>query len=108
MLCDSLLCDDNGAPLPLTRTGPAPGFEALAQSVTRHVHPRSLLSALDLAQGSARIGGQNLVASPEQLAQWAAALAVGQLVRARVAASEPGQPATLLALHAGSRCAAAR
>lgn len=53
---------------------------------------RGLLSALDLAQGSARIGGLNLVASPEQMVHWAAALALGQLVRARVAASDPGQP----------------
>ena len=32
--------------LPLPRTGKAPSFEALAQSVTRHVHPRSLLDEL--------------------------------------------------------------
>lgn len=45
-LSDSELCDDAGRPLPLARTGPAPSFEALAQSVTRHVHPRSLLDEL--------------------------------------------------------------
>lgn len=33
-------------PQPLPRTGKAPSFEALAQSVTRHVHPRSLLDEL--------------------------------------------------------------
>ena len=33
-------------PRPLPRTGKAPSFEALAQSVTRHVHPRSLLDEL--------------------------------------------------------------
>lgn len=36
----------NGQPRPLPRTGPAPSFESLAQSVTRHVHPRSLLDEL--------------------------------------------------------------
>jgi hypothetical protein len=33
-------------PLELPRQGPAPSFEALAQAVTRDVHPRSLLEAL--------------------------------------------------------------
>lgn len=33
-------------PIPLPRLGPAPSFETLAQSVTRDVHPRSLLEAL--------------------------------------------------------------
>ena len=33
-------------PKPLPRSGKAPSFEALAQSVTRHVHPRSLLDEL--------------------------------------------------------------
>lgn len=36
---------DSG-PLELARLGPAPSFESLAQSVTRDVHPRSLLDAL--------------------------------------------------------------
>lgn len=36
----------NGRPLPLPRLGPAPSFEALAQAVTRDVHPRSLLDEL--------------------------------------------------------------
>ena len=35
-----------GKPLALPRQGPAPSFEALAQSVTRDVHPRSLLDEL--------------------------------------------------------------
>ncbi len=35
-----------GEPLPLPRQGAAPSFEALAQSVTRDVHPRSLLDEL--------------------------------------------------------------
>ena len=33
-------------PTPLPRLGPAPSFEALAQSVTRDVHPRTLLDEL--------------------------------------------------------------
>ncbi len=33
-------------PKPLPRIGPAPSFDSLAQSVTRDVHPRSLLEAL--------------------------------------------------------------
>ena len=35
-----------GAPRVLPRQGPAPSFEALAQAVTRDVHPRSLLDEL--------------------------------------------------------------
>lgn len=38
--------DRDGAPLVLKRQGPAPSFEALAQSITRDVHPRSLLDEL--------------------------------------------------------------
>ena len=40
------LRDKNGNPRPLKRQGRAPSFEALAQSVTRDVHPRSLLEEL--------------------------------------------------------------
>ena len=36
----------NGEPGALNRLGPAPSFEALAQSITRDVHPRSLLDEL--------------------------------------------------------------
>jgi hypothetical protein len=36
----------NGAPRPLKRQGTAPSFESLAQSITRDVHPRSLLGEL--------------------------------------------------------------
>ncbi len=36
----------DGRPLVLPRLGPAPSFEALAQGVTRDVHPRSLLDEL--------------------------------------------------------------
>lgn len=38
--------DAKGRPRKLARQGPAPSFEALAQSVTRDVHPRSLLDEL--------------------------------------------------------------
>ncbi len=36
----------DGEPMLLPRLGPAPSFEALAQAVTRDVHPRSLLDEL--------------------------------------------------------------
>ncbi len=39
-------CDTQGQPLALKRLGPMPSFESLAQSVTRDVHPRSLLDEL--------------------------------------------------------------
>ena len=38
--------DRRGRPRTLARQGPAPSFESLAQSVTRDVHPRSLLDEL--------------------------------------------------------------
>ena len=38
--------DRHGTPRTLARTGPAPSFEALASSLTRDVHPRSLLDEL--------------------------------------------------------------
>ena len=40
------LLDKQGEPRPLPRQGPAPSFDALAQSVTRDVHPRSMLDEL--------------------------------------------------------------
>ena len=40
------LRDKSGLPKTLPRTGKAPSFESLATSVTRHVHPRSLLDEL--------------------------------------------------------------
>jgi hypothetical protein len=43
---DRKLHNKRGQPIPLPRQGPAPSFEALAQSVTRDVHPRSLLDEL--------------------------------------------------------------
>ena len=45
-LSDPLWKTATGEPLPLPRQGAAPSFEALAQSVTRDVHPRSLLDEL--------------------------------------------------------------
>ncbi len=38
--------DSSGAPLPLPRIGPAPSFESLAYSVTKNVHPRTVLEEL--------------------------------------------------------------
>jgi hypothetical protein len=43
---DRKLLDRRGQPKVLPRQGPAPSFEALAQSITRDVHPRSLLEEL--------------------------------------------------------------
>ncbi len=40
------LQDGQGKARALPRTGKAPSFESLAQSVTRHVHPRSLLDEM--------------------------------------------------------------
>jgi hypothetical protein len=40
------LHDKDGKPRPLKRQGRAPSFEALAQAVTRDVHPRTLLEEL--------------------------------------------------------------
>ncbi len=40
----------DGNALPLPRSGSAPSFEALAQSITRDVHPRSLLDELQRLQ----------------------------------------------------------
>jgi hypothetical protein len=38
--------DSFGAPIPLPRIGPAPSFETLAYSVTKNVHPRTVLEEL--------------------------------------------------------------
>lgn len=45
-LADPALRTSAGKPHALPRQGPAPSFEALAQSVTRDVHPRTLLEEL--------------------------------------------------------------
>ena len=42
----SPFCDALGQPRLLPRHGPAPSFETLAQTITRDVHPRSLLDEL--------------------------------------------------------------
>ena len=43
---DRRYCDRRGSPLEMPRQGEAPSFESLAQSITRDVHPRSLLDEL--------------------------------------------------------------
>lgn len=43
---DPALKDEKGAPRSLKRQGDAPSFEALAHSITRDVHPRSMLDEL--------------------------------------------------------------
>ena len=45
-LSDPAFRGADNKPTPLPRQGPAPSFEALAQSVTRDVHPRTLLDEL--------------------------------------------------------------
>ena len=53
-----------GKPLPLPRQGPAPSFEALARSVNRDVHPRSLLEEL-CRLGLVRIDGDTVYVARE-------------------------------------------
>ncbi|HTT13221.1 MAG TPA: DUF6502 family protein [Burkholderiaceae bacterium] len=58
------LHDQRGRPRALKRQGPAPSFESLARSVTRDVHPRSLLEELcrlGLARVNARTDSVILV-----------------------------------------------
>lgn len=45
-ISDPFLRGEEGTPLPLKRLGEAPSFEALAQSITRDVHHRSILDEL--------------------------------------------------------------
>jgi hypothetical protein len=45
-LADPEFHGTDGAPMPLATQGAAPSFESLAQSVTRDVHPRTLLEEL--------------------------------------------------------------
>jgi hypothetical protein len=54
------LQDADGQPRALPRAGKAPSFEALAQSVTRHVHPRSLLEEM-LRLGLVRLDADDTV-----------------------------------------------
>ena len=58
-LADASLKNRRGEPKPIPRQGPAPSFEALAQSVTRDVHPRSLLDEL-CRLGLARVDGDTV------------------------------------------------
>lgn len=43
---DPSYLEDGGSPVMLKRQGPAPSFETLAQSITRDIHPRSMLDEL--------------------------------------------------------------
>jgi hypothetical protein len=43
---DAVYRDESGTPLILNRVGDAPSFEALAHSITRDIHPRSMLDEL--------------------------------------------------------------
>ena len=93
-LSDSALRDSDNKPLTLARQGPAPSFESLAQSVTRDVHPRTLLDELcrlqlaahDSASDSVQLLGDAFVPRGD----WARMLAflgdnVGDHFRAAVA-----------------------
>jgi hypothetical protein len=65
-LADPALKTSNADVMPLPRTGPAPSFEALAHSVTRDVHPRSLLDEL-CRLGLARIEGDTVHAARDAI-----------------------------------------
>lgn len=58
----------DGQPRPLPRSGPAPSFENLAQAITRHVHPRSLLDEM-LRLGLVRLSddGQTVHFEPDRV-----------------------------------------
>lgn len=61
--------EPDGRPLPLPRSGVAPSFDSLAQSITRHVHPRSLLDELQRL-GLVRLSddGQTVTLEPDRVA----------------------------------------
>lgn len=61
------LRDETGRPRTLPRMGKAPSFESLAQSITRHVHPRSLLDEM-LRLGLAQLSedGQTVSLEPDR------------------------------------------
>lgn len=69
----------DGEPVVLPRQGPAPSFETLAQTVTRDVHPRSLLDELcrlglaqwDEAADSVRLAREGFVAQGDVARQLA-------------------------------------
>jgi hypothetical protein len=58
---DPLYCDRRGSPAELPRQGAAPSFETLAQTITRDVHPRSLLDELLRLGLAAHDGGRDSV-----------------------------------------------
>lgn len=60
-LADPALRASDGKPQPLPRQGPAPSFEALAQSVTRDVHPRTLMEELCRLRLAEHDGGTDMV-----------------------------------------------
>lgn len=60
-LSDPDLRDADNKPLQLPRQGPAPSFESLAHSVTRDVHPRTLLDELCRLQLAAYDGASESV-----------------------------------------------
>jgi hypothetical protein len=64
-LADRALRHRNGHVRKLPRQGPAPSFESMAQSVTKHVHPRSLLDEM-LRLGMVRLAdeGESVVPLP--------------------------------------------
>jgi hypothetical protein len=66
-MTDPALAGPDGQPRSLPRSGAAPSFESLAQSVTRHVHPRSLLDTM-LRLGLVRLSedGQTVHFEPDR------------------------------------------
>ena len=61
-LSDPALRGADNKPLQLARQGPAPSFEALAQAVTRDVHPRTLLDELCRLQLATHVAAGDEVA----------------------------------------------
>lgn len=89
---DRLYADSRGSPLELPRQGEAPSFESLAQTITRDVHPRSMLDEL------LRLG----------LAAYDAERDTVRLVReAFVPVQDPARMARVLGANVGSHFAAA-
>ena len=60
-LSDPAFRDTDNKPLRLARQGPAPSFESLAHSVTRDVHPRTLLDELCRLQLATHLTGSDEV-----------------------------------------------
>ena len=59
-LGDAAFLDSDGATRTIPRSGPAPSFEALVTSVTKDVHPRSILDDW-VSQGIAGVDAAGLV-----------------------------------------------